>query len=134
MVHECFQSLKLNKKNNYITFLSSLITLKLFFCPYLFFSPYPPFFLPSFRAQICQFYPPPWVPAGNTRDGAGMGREFSPADNGDQEFKYQFVKRDKGGDHNSHTCRYPIKIYQITLIYIDTHTHIIQAQNPNSSL
>ena len=33
-----------------------------------------------------------WVPAGNTRDRAGMKGGFSPADNRDGEFKNPFVK------------------------------------------
>ena len=49
-----------------------------------------------------------WIPVGNTHNGAGMGEDFTPIGNGDENFKYTHVKRGRGGDHYLHTRRYSI--------------------------
>ena len=43
-----------------------------------------------------------------TRNGAGIGGDFAPADNEDGNFKYSYVKLEGGGDHYPHTHGYPI--------------------------
>ena len=56
--------------------------------------------------QGCQKNQPPRIPAGNTRNGAGMGEDFAPPDNGDGDFKYPHIKWGGGGDHYPHTRGY----------------------------